>query len=154
MAWWQRRRYDPYEVIDLPAYGIAILPNPKGMKATERGDTDWIVSIGDAIRHADAARAHPSEEARDLAAGLLADTTAAPDAVPDAERVAGEVQWGLAFARHDPHRLLERPAVAHESYIRELVNRTLQATGPERFLADACRQAFVYGRGGPGAAGD
>jgi hypothetical protein len=144
-----RRKFDPYGPIDMPEFGVVLLADPQGLRAAMKGDTSWVVDTDHAVALADAAAARPTTEAIELADRSLATNPGRPtDAAR--RRTAEEVQWGMAFARADPHRLHERPPVAHTLFVQRIAGRTAFAEGTVgRFLATACRLGFIYGRGGP-----
>jgi hypothetical protein len=147
----RRTKFDPVEPIDLPEFGVMLMPDPASIRAAKRGDVSWVVNIDGAIDEAEHALDHPTLEARGLADLMLGRYRGDVTEVAR-QRVDGMVQWGLTFARADENRLLERPPVAHMLYARELVNRTAMADNPfGQFLARARRVGFIYGRGGPGS---
>ena len=146
----RRPPYDPYRSVEFPPFRTFQLPDVLSIRPAQRGDTAWVLDITPALAQAERAAHVPTQDAV-----LLTNTVLKPygDKPSDAERlaIAQRVQWALSFALADIHRLNERPPVAHVLMLNEIIARTQEADTPaERFLAEACRIAFVYGRAGPG----
>ena len=143
----RKRPYDPYCPVVFPPYGTWVLPDPVGLRAAMKGDTNWVLDIEPPVLQADGAAQNPTAEALGITDALLAPYGRHPS---NDERIAiaARVQWGLTFARADIHRLGEEPPVAH-CLVPRAHGRANDVCGAGRWAVSRGRSACRVRSGSP-----